>query len=104
VRVNPSDFERLREAPPPAAGGGQYQLISDPAIGQGGCVIETSLCTIDATFRVLFEEVARELLRGDPQADPVLGPAITQLGLVPESAPTAMEDHASPEGKPPGES
>ncbi len=81
VRINPADHARLEAAgaiSPPAQKAG-YQLVADPAVGLGGCIVETTLCTIDATFRTLFEEVAQELVRDDPGHDPMLAREIARL-------------------------
>ncbi len=79
VRVNPSDHARLDAAGvvSPFPDKASYQLVADPAVGLGGCVVETTLCAIDATFRTLFEEVAQELVQEDPSGDPTIAGALS---------------------------
>ncbi len=79
VRVSPADYARLQGVPPSPPGLAMFDLVADPNVGNGGCLIECHLCTIDATFRTLFEEVARELMRDDPENDHMITRAIHEL-------------------------
>jgi flagellar assembly protein FliH len=65
VRVNPADQPRIEQA-----GGAEHlpELVADPAISSGGCIVETDCGWIDATVesqwatvRSALEEAAGEL-------------------------------------------
>lgn len=106
IRLNPVDRAKVEAAGLPAPGGASYAIMADDAVGLGGCVIETTLCTIDASFRLLFEEVAKELIGDDPHADPLIAAEIATLAQPPEPIappePTALpEPIARPEPEAP---
>ncbi len=84
IRLNPADQARLAGLPDDAAGMSRFEVVPDPNVGLGGCLVECHLCTIDATFRTLFEEVARELMRDEPDRDPIVAQALTELATAPE--------------------
>ncbi|OGR07466.1 MAG: hypothetical protein A2511_12065 [Deltaproteobacteria bacterium RIFOXYD12_FULL_50_9] len=54
IHLNPVDFEHIKEAglndPRFLDGRGQVQLIDDPAISMGGCLLETDFGQIDANL------------------------------------------------------
>jgi flagellar assembly protein FliH len=79
IRVSPADHSRLMSLPGAETGMASYDLVADPNIGAGGCFIECHLCSIDATFRTLFEEVAREIMRDEPERDAIIAQAIEDL-------------------------
>lgn len=79
IRVSPADYARLQGVPLAPPGMAAFELVADPGVGSGGCLIECHLCTIDATFRTLFEEVARELMRDEPETDPAVSRALAEL-------------------------
>jgi|GEM_PF-2942419 flagellar assembly protein FliH len=69
VRLNPQDVGRLVNpltAPP------KYEVLADPEVGVGGCVVETSTGRVDASFAAQFEEMARTLLDVETETDPRL--------------------------------
>lgn len=55
VRIHPSSFEALTDAKSSLVeGSGSVQsieIISDPAVESGGCILETAIGTVDAQFR-----------------------------------------------------
>jgi len=65
ARVNPGDLERIRQARPDAP---VPDVVADPAIGPGGCVVETDCGAIDATVDSQWEIVveALEASKGAP--------------------------------------
>jgi flagellar assembly protein FliH len=68
IRVNPDDADRVsnyRERLASLVGGiGQMEIRDDPTVSQGGCLVETSVETIDARFE---EQLSRldEVLIGN---------------------------------------
>lgn len=76
VRLNVEDVTRIVNpliAPP------KFEVLGDPAIGAGGCVIETTKGRMDATFATQFEEMARAILEGEPESDPTLTRTVAAL-------------------------
>ncbi|MBM3269887.1 MAG: hypothetical protein FJZ01_19820, partial [Candidatus Sericytochromatia bacterium] len=84
IRLNPGDHARLASLPGDPGGMSRFELVPDPNVGAGGCLVECHLCTVDATFRTLFEEVARELMRDEPERDPLVAAEIAALARAPE--------------------
>lgn len=76
VRLNPADVGRLSN---PLAAGPRYEIVSDAAVGLGGCIVETQTGRVDASFATQFEELARMLLHEDPSKDPALRGTLNQL-------------------------
>lgn len=107
IRVSPADYARLQGIPLAPPGLAVFDLVADPAIGAGGCSIECHLCTIDATFRTLFEEVARELMNNEPEADFAVARSLHELAQpayppVPRPQPAAAQAHPPAPASPPG--
>lgn len=54
IHLHPEDFTRIKEAsldnPDLLQGADNIELMEDPAINQGGCLLETDFGTIDATL------------------------------------------------------
>ncbi|MBO9540983.1 hypothetical protein J7643_10370 [bacterium] len=94
VRLNPQDATHM--GPPPASPFGtakqaaapRFEVVSDPAIGAGGCVVETRAGRVDATFATQFEELARAVLDAEPEAEPSLSGAYGELRKAPPAPPT----------------
>lgn len=65
IKVSPGDLETLtkhwQEAYSGKDGTDKVQIIADPKIERGGCVIETKSGTIDARIGTKFSEVAKTL-------------------------------------------
>lgn len=88
VRVSPEDHRHLAR---PAAGAPGFEVVPDPAVGIGGCVVETKLGRVDASFATQFAELTRRLLDAPPEADPALEGAMGELKqpALPDSKPAA---------------
>lgn len=61
VRLNPLDYLYLSKHPEGLPRGGEapgrIDLVEDPSITRGGCLLETSFGEIDATFEGQFDEI-----------------------------------------------
>lgn len=103
VRLNPQDAAHL--GPPPASPFGaskpqpapRFEIVADPMVGAGGCVVETKTGRVDATYVTQFEELARAVLDAEPEADPALSGALQDLRKAPP-APPAKGAKGSPFG------
>jgi flagellar assembly protein FliH len=65
IRVNPADKEELEQrwlATLPEDGH-KIDIVGDPAIDRGGCLVETKLGTIDGTLESQWREIADSLLK-----------------------------------------
>ncbi len=51
VRVHPGDKQRIEGVHPDPG----YELVADPAVGPGGCIVETECGDIDATVETQWE-------------------------------------------------
>lgn len=61
IRINPEDvgiIQTVGSRLPQLSG---IELIADPTIERGGCIVETSIGTIDATFQSQLEKIAQNL-------------------------------------------
>lgn len=103
LRLNPQDATHLGPPPPSPFGASKsaappgFEVVADPAVGSGGCVVETKTGRVDATFATQFEELARAVLDAEPEAEPSLSNAFGELRkAVP--APSAKGGKASPLG------
>lgn len=69
LSINPADRELIDQALPGllAAAGGTPDLdvIENPSIGRGGCVLSTPQGTIDSTIEVQLDRIMQSLLPGD---------------------------------------
>ena len=61
IRLNPADFQFLQghadKAVPVNKGGQGVDLLKDPSITRGGCVVETAFGGIDATMETQFDQI-----------------------------------------------
>ena len=61
IRLNPADFQFLQthagSVLPPEKGGQGVEMINDPLITRGGCVVETAFGGIDGTIETQFEQI-----------------------------------------------
>ncbi|MFO0945048.1 MAG: FliH/SctL family protein [Planctomycetota bacterium] len=73
IHVHPSELETLelnREAWNASTRGiGEVNLVADPAVGVGGCRIETEFGSIDATIEKQLERIRAELLGDEMPSD-----------------------------------
>jgi flagellar assembly protein FliH len=67
VRLHPDDLQAARQAAEQAVAGervsGSLELVADPDVERGGCVVEAGPCRIDAQVGPAIERV-RKVLRG----------------------------------------
>ncbi|MEB3328516.1 MAG: FliH/SctL family protein [Candidatus Sericytochromatia bacterium] len=90
LRVHPLDMQTMVGAKQQLMlsvdGLAQLDLVADPAVGLGGCLIETRSGLIDARLSTQLAEVASELLEVElgiedgPGLDPVVAAAVRALG------------------------
>jgi flagellar biosynthesis/type III secretory pathway protein FliH len=103
LRIHPLDMQTVVAAKQQLMlsvdGLGQLDLVGDPSVGLGGCLIETRSGLIDARLSTQLAEVASELLEvqlgieDGPGLDPVVAAAVRALGssgllAAAEAAPT----------------
>lgn len=69
IRINPGDLEILESVETKLPQLASIELVSDPAIERGGCIVESSIGSIDATFSSLFEKIVQSLNNLDFQPD-----------------------------------
>ncbi len=68
--LHPDDAAIVRESMSSATEqGGGWELVEDPAIGRGGCRVETESSRIDATIEKRIAAIAAELLGGEREGD-----------------------------------
>lgn len=67
LHLNPTDCETLRRAVPEMGASidrlAHVELVADPAVDRGGCVLEGRRGTIDATLEAQLDRVAAALVR-----------------------------------------
>jgi flagellar assembly protein FliH len=68
VRLNPADLDVVRVAHPEALSGASVEVISDPQVPRGGCVVRSSSGVIDAGVDAQVRELRRGLLGQAPAA------------------------------------
>ena len=64
ILVNPADMRKVEEALPEIRGGkkiDKIELAEDPAIGRGGCILETGFGTINGTVEDQLAAIKEEL-------------------------------------------
>lgn len=69
IRINPEDLEILESIKSKLPQLASIELVSDPTIERGGCIVESSIGSTDATFTSLFEKIAQSLNNLDFQPD-----------------------------------
>lgn len=93
LRLNPQDATHLGPPPPSPFGAAKpaaaprFEVVADPSVGAGGCVVETRTGRVDATFATQFEELARAVLDAEPESDPSLAGAAGDLRKAPPTPP-----------------
>jgi flagellar assembly protein FliH len=72
VHLHPADYQAATNGQPLPAG--SVQVVADPAVPRGGCVVRSSFGTIDAGIDSQVRELSRALLGDDGQEeDPAHG-------------------------------
>jgi flagellar assembly protein FliH len=62
IIINPDDMEEVKKMLPDLARlakGGNFQLMEDPSIGKGGCILETGFGRVNATIEDQMDEVLK---------------------------------------------
>jgi flagellar assembly protein FliH len=70
VRCHPDDLATLQTLDAPAPGR-MIELVADPSVESGGCVVEVGPCTVDAQIGPAVERVRSVLLSSRPRRRPV---------------------------------
>jgi flagellar assembly protein FliH len=71
VCFHPADYELVKALPdaPQATATQHVQLVADPGVERGGCVLRTVNGTIDATLETQLDRIAAEICAGLAQSD-----------------------------------
>lgn len=65
VRLNPEDYHTITARHGGAWAGNHVTVVADPAIGRGGCMVESSLGFVDAGVESQFRVLEQALLSDD---------------------------------------
>ena len=71
VRLHPEDYAAVQRLGSASVRDGAVQVVSDPSIHRGGCVVESEFGLIDVSVDAQVEELTRALLSDDDSFDPV---------------------------------
>jgi flagellar assembly protein FliH len=69
IHLNPEDYEAMMKARQGAPVDGAVQLIPDPQIGRGGCLVKSAFGTVDAGIDTQVREMSHALLGDDADAE-----------------------------------
>lgn len=69
IRINPEDLEILRSVESQLPQLVSIELVADSTIERGGCIVESSIGSIDVTFSSLFDKITQSLNNLDFQPD-----------------------------------
>ncbi len=75
VRLHPDDYASVTAGQGAVLGGRQVQIVPDPSVSRGGCLVESEFGFIDASVDAQVDEIARAVL-GDAPA-----PVIARRGV-----------------------
>jgi flagellar assembly protein FliH len=69
IRLNPEDYAHTVQRHGDHWAGAKVRVIADPAVGRGGCLVESDFGFIDAGVEAQFDEVMRALIgeRAEPR-------------------------------------
>ena len=65
IRLHPDDYTAIQRLGSRTSDSGAVQIVSDPHIHRGGCVVESDFGLIDVSIDAQVEELTRSLLSGD---------------------------------------
>jgi flagellar assembly protein FliH len=65
VRLHPDDYATVTSGHAMPFGGRQVEILPDPSVARGGCVVESAFGSIDASVDAQIDEIARAVL-GEP--------------------------------------
>jgi flagellar assembly protein FliH len=71
IHLNPQDYEAMMAARQGAAFEGAVQVVADPLVGRGGCLVKSPFGTVDAGIDTQVREMSHALI-GD-ESDGVVG-------------------------------
>jgi flagellar assembly protein FliH len=77
IRLHPEDYAAVQRLGSASVRDGAVQIVSDPSIHRGGCVVESDFGLIDVSVDAQVEELTRALLSDDDSFDPVPVHALT---------------------------
>jgi flagellar assembly protein FliH len=62
IRLNPEDYGATVQRHSDHWAGARVQVVADPAVSRGGCLVESEFGFVDASVEAQFEQVAQALL------------------------------------------
>ncbi len=62
VRLHPDDYTTVTAAQTAPLSGRQVEIVPDPGVARGGCLVESEFGTIDASVDAQVDEIARAVL------------------------------------------
>jgi flagellar assembly protein FliH len=68
IHLNPADYEAMMAARQGAPFGGSVQVVADPLVGRGGCLVKSAFGVVDAGIDTQIREMSQALL-GDETAE-----------------------------------
>jgi flagellar assembly protein FliH len=80
IRLHPEDYSAVMAAQESGRTSDQVQIVADPIVGRGGCLVQSDFGLMDVTLDSQFAELARTLL-GERDTDPALEHASAPLPL-----------------------
>jgi flagellar assembly protein FliH len=76
IRLHPEDYAAVQRLGSASVNSGAVQVVSDPALHRGGCVVESDFGLIDISVDAQVEELTRALL-SEEELEPVPVHALT---------------------------
>ncbi len=70
VRLHPDDYASVSAGQGATLGGRQVEIVPDPSVSRGGCLVESEFGFIDASVDAQVNEIARAVLGDAPPAPP----------------------------------
>jgi len=65
IRLHPDDFAIIAAAPDGTRASEHVQIVADPVVGRGGCLVQSDFGLMDVGLDAQFGEMAHALLDGD---------------------------------------
>jgi flagellar assembly protein FliH len=65
IHLNPEDYEAMMTARKGAAFEGAVEVVADPLVGRGGCLVKSAFGTVDAGIDTQIREMSHALLGED---------------------------------------
>jgi flagellar assembly protein FliH len=67
IRLHPDDFAIVMSAHEGARASDHVQVVADPVVGRGGCLVQADFGLMDVGLEAQFSEMAHALLDGDAE-------------------------------------